>query len=120
MDDIFGDYIPEVEIKDLVHWTKQGQSIPINKMDDTHLINTINLHIRKLGEAKEVLNQGENVTKFDKLIGRAEFMDEFQAESFVEFSKRKLPLCVFEAILRNIDVKESIDLVELQKLLGVK
>jgi len=61
---------PRIENGQIMHRIADGRMIPISSMTDKHLLNTINLLIHKLEEAKKTLTG--NSDAFHKLINNIE------------------------------------------------
>ena len=88
-----------------IHKTRAGKSLFIYEMDDDHLLNTIDLLIIKLEEAKKALAEDSN--NFKNVV--------YQRNIDKESLKRKstfflitLQKYVFEAVIRKLDIEDQI------------
>ena len=85
------------------HTTKEGIVMDISQMDDNHLINTINLHVTKLQEAKNIID-GISKSKFStKFYDEEDYTKE--AEIYVEFFNHRFAHYIFEATIRNLNIE---------------
>jgi predicted transcriptional regulator len=99
------------------HKTKDGRVIAINQMDDNHLYNTIKYFIRRLSIAKDIINEEKKGNKFFNKINGVEF-DIDAAEDYVESFNDMIGNYIYEALIRNIDIKSLIS--EIQELIERK
>lgn len=96
-----------------MHRTKEGQIMPINTMEDKHLINTINLFITKLDDAKWVLE--ENDSAFYRAVNGIE-MDKSGAKNYANNFVEVVSPYITEAVIRGLNLVEQRE--NMQNLLG--
>jgi hypothetical protein len=90
------------------HRTTEGREMLIAEMDDSHLLNTINLFCRRIGEAVRVINLEEDV-KPDKII--AHLQPRYSAANLLAKAQQeltnldeKIAPYIVEAALRGLTV----------------
>ena len=91
-----------------IHKTAEGHEILIAEMEDSHLLNTINLFCRRIGEAVRVINLEEDV-KPDKVI--AHLQPRYSAANLLAKARKeltdldeKIAPYIVEAALRGLSV----------------
>ena len=88
------------------HTTKEGDSMLICSMEDSHLINTIKLILRHIKTASSVLcgQQSENhlIAVFSPSYSAAAQKE--RAEESIRFYHRKIQPYIMEAALRGLDI----------------
>ena len=90
------------------HVTKDRRVIPLCEMEDSHLKNTIGYFAQRLSYARMVLD--DQRSRFDAVVYSDE--DEKEgAEDFVERYDELIGPYVLEAMIRDINVTDSIDLI---------
>jgi hypothetical protein len=91
----------------LYHTTKEGDVIAIVSMEDTHLLNTINLLLRNTRAAKQYL---ENPTKKNSVVGILYGLDSVstrkKAEKIIQYSYEVLPRYLIVVITRGLYTPE--------------
>ena len=101
----------------LYHTTKEGDTIAIVSMEDSHLLNTIRLMLRNARAAKEYL---ENPAKKDSVVGVIYGVDRVntlkKAEAIIQFSYEAIPRYLIVAIIRGIYTSELFS--EIQEVFG--
>ena len=85
------------------HTTINGESMLICEMSNNHLINTINLYLRKLEAVLKIANQSENISEYQKVLYNRQVVDQGMAADATKEVADKLEPYVMEAVLRNID-----------------
>lgn len=97
------------------HTTKDGRTIRICQMDDTHLRNTIIMYLDKIKKAKETIDG--DFSKIDRfnanLLGINQEKLQKKADDFIRKMTNKLYAYIAEASLRGFDFKK-----ELQEAFG--
>jgi hypothetical protein len=90
------------------HRTTEGREMLIAEMDDSHLLNTINLFCRRIGEAIQIMNREENLVT-DKVI--AHLQPRYSAANLMAKARQelteidqKIAPYVVEAALRGLTV----------------
>ena len=99
----------------MTHRTRDGYTMPINQMEDSHLINTIDFFIKKLKQSKEILSMKETSKFYKSLYNTGSEDLEEQAIEYVSQFEDKIGDYIYEALIRNIDIKEYIK--EIQSLI---
>jgi len=91
----------------LYHTTKEGDVIAIVSMEDSHLLNTINLLLRNTKAAKQYL---ENPTKENSVVGILYGLDSVstrkKAEKIIQYSYEVLPRYLIVVITRGLYTPE--------------
>jgi len=97
----------------LLHKTKEGVILYIRDMDDQHLKNTISLYIKKLSEAKEILEkeQSEFTQTFYKIKNTKK-----AAKNFINTFNISAYKYIAEAYIRDLDIRDLLN--RLQVLTG--
>jgi hypothetical protein len=100
------------------HITKDGNKMLIGQMDDSHLINTINMHFRNLSNLRTQLNaQSDNgKNKLLSFLDKRESIDPERIKSIYEGILVSIGDYYMEAVLRGLDTDEMRD--ELRASLG--
>lgn len=93
-----------------LHTTADGTTLLICQMEDSHLVNTISLHCRKIKNARLVIEQGSvELPTIAKVLTGNKFDYERQivnAEATIKSSHSKLQPYVVEASLRGLNISE--------------
>lgn len=84
------------------HVTRQGVEMDVREMADSHLVNTVNMVLDKLGDAKVALEAKDS--KFLRLAGE-QAHDQEAAARYVTSATKALPGYIYEMVLRDLDVK---------------
>jgi len=90
------------------HVTRDRRVIPLCDIDDSHLRNIINYYAKRLSLARMVLDQQRS--RFDAVLYADEDEQE-GAEEFVENYDEIIGPFVLEALIRNLDIEDAIDLI---------
>ena len=92
------------------HITKEGKSMPISSMEDSHLINTINFHIKRLQKAKELLNSGFKENKFINTYQKR-YINLEDVEDYIQEFDEKIAKYIYEANIRDLNIRSSLDVL---------
>ena len=91
------------------HVTAEGRRMPIVSMDDSHLTNTINMHIKNIKNASVILESWAHITWVTGVIyGYGEEEMKEDAERAIRKSYEKLKDYIIEAVIRWIDFSASL------------
>jgi hypothetical protein len=97
-----------------MHTTKQGDTMLIAQMTNVHLVNQLNLMVRKFRDAQHVLLAPEN-SKFTKAL-YGDILSTDQAEQYANWFMERFPFYLFEAQVRKLLIEDLLD--ELREILG--
>lgn len=94
------------------HRTTEGREMLIAEMDDSHLLNTINLFCRRLAQAIQIMNREENLVT-DKVIAHLQprySAANLMAKARQELTKadQKIAAYIVEATLRGLNISPLI------------
>ncbi len=92
----------------MTHETKNGQIIMIAKMEDSHLKNTVKLHIKTIKDAKELLSGSTEIKIQQALYDQASLNIEKKLLQSISKSRESLPVYLMECMIRGIDFKEEL------------
>ncbi len=88
---------------DFFHTTKDGTKMAICQMEDGHLLNTINMFLRNMAEAKEYLANSTTTDLITEIIFQQDRKAmEVRSRHFLERAMSFLPRYVFEACVRGL------------------
>ena len=87
------------------HVTAEGVVMNVNKMDDSHLLNTIRLFVTRLELAKKIIDGSSK--KFCSRINKTGFSKK-QAYDFVDAFEENFPNYLYEAVIRGLDIESSV------------
>lgn len=95
------------------HTTKDGETMLICAMDDSHLFNTIRMYTNRMEAARAILqgslhDQDPLIGIFQPQFSSASLKD--QAQKSVKFCHGKLQPYVFEAALRGLNIQDLLQL----------
>lgn len=90
----------------LNHKTKEGLTMPIYSMEDSHLINTIKFTLNRLNDAKNTMFR-DNTSGISKLLYKSG-MSKNTAKDMLVNSDALLSPYILEALVRGFDVKEYV------------
>jgi hypothetical protein len=96
------------------HITKEGVVMNIAEMEDTHLVNTISMIIRTLGQAKNVIETPK--TKAFESVLYDEKLDTKKAERIIKSHEIKLGVYILEANVRTLDI--TVPMKEYREIIG--
>ncbi len=89
-----------------VHITADGTEMLICHMENSHLVNTIRMHCRKIQEARAALEQNPSGFAIYEALGvNPSGMSRAQAQSIIRDRHKKLPPYVMEATIRGLGVQ---------------
>ena len=95
---------------ELFHKTKDGVGITICMMEDSHLLNTINLHLRRMLDAQDILRGQVSTDMLTEIIFYQEKKNlEAESRSYLQRAVAILPRYVFEACVRGLITTELVD-----------
>lgn len=92
----------------LKHTTKTGEELYLMDMDESHLINTMNLYIRNFRLAKSLVNGEKEIDNFKSRYYKRESKLE-NPELYIDNFDEKIAPYIYEAALRRIDITEQIN-----------
>lgn len=95
-----------------VHKTFEGDEMYIAEMDDSHLKNTIDLHILNFKKAAKALNKKDTNT-INGILYKNVGMTAEKAKWHINDISEKLPAYIMEAVIRGIDYSK-----QLQEIFG--
>lgn len=91
------------------HTTRDGQSMFISEMEDSHLSHTIRLILRKINEAKAILyNTRTDENKLKSAIYKIPKVKEEDVMSFIQKYTVMLSPYIMESTLRGISFTEEL------------
>lgn len=93
------------------HTTREGVTLLLSEMTDSHLLNTMNLFIRQLATARLVLQKSDTVEPneyLDILEGRSGLFSREIAISIVRKFEEKFAYYYFEAAVRALPLNDII------------
>jgi len=99
------------------HITKEGKVFEINQLDDSHLLNSMKLFVRKLRESKAIVNSDKKQNKFFLKANNIK-VNKQAAYRYIEQFNQKFSHYLYEAFIRGIDLNGLRD--ELQEILERK
>ena len=102
----------------LVHRTKEGDEMLVSQMDDSHLINTMKVFLRKLSVAKRVIDGGKTSGFMALLEGEEPGMSEEAAARYVQAFQGRFPVYFLELSVRGLHEEISVILDEYRKVIG--
>lgn len=85
------------------HTTRGGESMLVCEMTDSHLINTINLKLRKLEGILAVADQLKDSDEYQRHLYNRQNIDPGMAADATKEIANQLEPYIMEAVLRNID-----------------
>lgn len=119
------DYCFHIPIKHLKiesfmqHTTRNGETILISEMEDSHLKNTISYKIKKLRMAKAILRaNNEKPDEFFESIYNRPRLSKSEAKNHVKYFMKNVAPYILEMMIREEDVSECIS--DIQTLLERK
>lgn len=92
----------------LKHKTKEGTTILIVEMEDSHLLNTIELFARQIKQFIDILDNPKERKKSEEVLFGKEVMSESEASNKLTSLTDKLVSYVFEAAIRGLDISKTL------------
>ena len=105
-----------------LHRTNGGQEIVVSSMEDSHLINTVNMHLKKIDDAKQMLsaNVGNSFQAVLYDVDYAKIMR--KAKKQIQACTAKLYPYLAECMLRGInltaELQKTFERSEKDKIMG--
>jgi len=84
------------------HTTKDGNVMSIASMESEHLFNTINLSVKKLEVANNLINKSKKKTADNVIYGTG--FDSEDAEQYIEDFRDIIAPYLVEAVIRGLDL----------------
>lgn len=86
------------------HQEKTGEITMIAELKNQHLKNIVEMHLRNLKAAKDVIDCDTKVSKFEQVLyGFDPKMNEKQARKIIDNSMAMLPSYIMECMIRGFD-----------------
>lgn len=83
-----------------IHHTKEGKTMLIAQMSDSHLVNYINLVLTKVEEAQDAMHQDTDATEYQKRLYGIQSITEEDAADITREALHKLYPYLAEALIR--------------------